>query len=84
MANKRLIRFYKGYLLTELLKVIQKDVTCQKIDLDLWLKGKFFDYEISTTDMTNDELNEIIYFCFDLGDKIGIYLNFPDNEFEID
>ena len=84
MANKRLIRFYKGYLLTELLKVINQEVTCQKVDLDLWLKGKFFDYEISTTDMTNDELNEIIYFCFDLGDKIGIYLNFPDNEFEID
>lgn len=84
MANKRLIRFYKGYLLTELLKVINQDVSCQKVDLDLWLKGKFFDYEISTVDMTNDELNEIIYFCFDLGDKIGIYLNFPDNEFEID
>ena len=84
MANKRLIKFYKGYLLTELLKVINQEVTCQKVDLDLWLKGKFFDYEISTTDMTNDELNEIIYFCFDLGDKIGIYLNFPDNEFEID
>ena len=84
MANKRLIRFYKGYLLTELLKVINQDVSCQKVDLDLWLKGKFFDYEIITVDMTNDELNEIIYFCFDLGDKIGIYLNFPDNEFEID
>lgn len=84
MANKRLIKFYKGYLLTELLKIISKDVKCEKTDLDLWLKGKFFDYEISTIDMTNDELNEIIYFCFDLGDKIGIYLNFPDNEFEND
>jgi hypothetical protein len=84
MANKRLIKFYKGYLLTELLKIISKDVNCEKTDLDLWLKGKFFDCEISTIDMTNDELNEIIYFCFDLGDKIGIYLNFPDNEFEND
>ncbi len=84
MANKRLIKFYKGYLLTELLKAIQKDVPCQKNDLDLWLKGKFFDFEISTIEMTNDELYEIIYFCFDWGDQLGIYLNFPDNEFEID
>ncbi len=83
MANKKLIRFYKGYVLTHLLIEINKEINCNKKDLDLWLKGKFFDYEISTVEMTNDELNEIIYFCFDLGDKIGIYLNFPNNEFEI-
>ena len=83
MANKKLIRFYKGYVLTELYKAIKNDLNCNKSDLDLWLKGKFFDDEISTTEMTNDQLNEIIYFCFDLGDQIGIYLNFPNNEFEI-
>lgn len=84
MANKKLIKFYQGYVLTEILKCIEKDVKCTKQELNLWLKGKFFDYEISTTEMTNDELYEIIYFCFDWGDQLGIYLNFPDNEFEID
>lgn len=84
MANKRLIRFYQGYVLPELLKVINKEINIEKKDLNLWIKGKFFDYEISTKDMTNDQLYEIIYFCFDFGDKIGIYLNFPDNEFETD
>lgn len=82
MANKRLIRFYQGYVLPELLKCIGKDVMCTKQELNTWLKRKFFDYEISTTEMSNDELTEIIYFCFDLGDLLGIYLNFPDNEFE--
>jgi hypothetical protein len=84
MANKKLIKFYQGYVLTEILKCIEKDVRCTKQELNLWLKGKFFDYEISTTEMTNDELYEIIYFCFDWGDQLGIYLNFPNNEFEID
>ena len=84
MANKKLIKFYQGYVLTEILKCIEKDAKCTKQELNLWLKGKFFDYEISTTEMTNDELYEIIYFCFDWGDQLGIYLNFPDNEFEID
>lgn len=84
MANKRLIRFYQGYLLPELLKAVNKEITIEKNDLNLWIKGKFFEDEISTKDMTNDELYEIIYFCFDFGDKLGIYLNFPDNEFETD
>lgn len=84
MANKRLIRFYQGYVLPNLLKCIEKDVKCTKQELNTWLKDKFFDCEISTTEMTNDELYEIIYFCFDWGDQLGIYLNFPDNEFEND
>jgi hypothetical protein len=84
MANKRLIRFYQGYVLPELLKVINQEINIEKKDLNLWIKEKFFDYEISTKDMTNDQLYEIIYFCFDFGDQIGIYLNFPDNEFETD
>lgn len=84
MANKRLIKFYKGYVLPNLLKAVKKQISCESKDLDAWLKGKFFEDDISTTEMTNDELYEIIYFCFDFGDEIGIYLNFPDNEFEID
>jgi hypothetical protein len=84
MANKRLIRFYQGYVLPNLLKCIEEDVKCTKQELNTWLKDKFFDCEISTTEMTNDELYEIIYFCFDWGDQLGIYLNFPDNEFEND
>jgi hypothetical protein len=84
MANKRLIKFYKGIVLPELLKAIRKDVGCQKDELDVWLKRKFFADNVSTLKMTNDELLEIIYFCFELGDEIGIYINFPNNEFEID
>lgn len=30
--------------------------------------------------MTSDELNELIVTCFTFADKIGIDLNFPDNE----
>jgi hypothetical protein len=84
MANKKLIKFYKGYLLNELFNAVKNEINCSKQDIDSWLKGKFFDYEISTVEMTNDELYEIIYFCFSWGDQLGIYLNFPDNEFEID
>ena len=31
--------------------------------------------------MTTDELNELITDAFDFGDQVGIYLNYPDNEY---
>jgi hypothetical protein len=31
--------------------------------------------------MTTEELNELITDAFDLGDSVGIHLNYPDNEY---
>ena len=38
--------------------------------------------EKSCLEMTIDELNELIITCFTFADKIGIELNYPNNECE--
>jgi hypothetical protein len=84
MANKRLIKFYKGYLLENIYKAVRNDLNIEKNDLNVWIKTKILNSDISCNEMTNDQLYEIIYFCFNFGDKLDIYLNFPDNEFTTD
>jgi hypothetical protein len=32
--------------------------------------------------MTTEELNELITDAFDLGDSVGIHLNYPNNEYK--
>lgn len=81
--NKRLIKFYKGIVLDKLHTHLVTNGTMISIDeLDTLLKS-ISGLDKSTTKMTTDELNELIIDAFDFGDQIGIYLNFPDNEFEL-
>ena len=77
MASAGLIKFYKGYILVELSKKI---TYATSDEICIWLKTKFNIQEKSCVDMTNDELYEIIYFCFELGDTLGLSLNFKGNE----
>lgn len=79
--NKRLIKFYKGVVLEKLHTHLVKTGTMISIDeLDNLVKS-ISGLNKSTTKMTTDELNELIVDAFDLGDQVGIYLNFPDNEY---
>ena len=81
--NKKLIKFYKGVVLDKLHTHLVQNGTIISIDeLDTLLKS-ISGLDKSTTKMTTDELNELIVDAFDFGDSVGIYLNFPDNEFEL-
>jgi len=80
--NKRLIKFYKGVVLEQLHTHLVKNGTMISIDeLDVLLKS-ITGLDKSTTKMTTDELNELITDAFDLGDSVGIHLNYPDNEYK--
>ena len=79
--NKRLIKFYKGVVLEQLHTHLVKNGTMISIDeLDVLIKS-ITGLDKSTTKMTTDELNELITDAFDLGDSVGIHLNYPDNEY---
>jgi len=79
--NKRLIKFYKGVVLEQLHTHLVKNGTIMSIDeLDVLLKS-ITGLDKSTTKMTTEELNELITDAFDLGDSVGIHLNYPDNEY---
>jgi hypothetical protein len=80
--NKRLIKFYKGVVLEQLHTHLVKNGTMISIDeLDVLLKS-ITGLDKSTTKMTTEELNELITDAFDLGDSVGIHLNYPDNEYK--
>ena len=80
--NKRLIKFYKGVVLEQLHTHLVKNGSMISIDeLDVLLKS-ITGLDKSTTKMTTDELNELITDAFDLGDSVGIHLNYPDNEYK--
>lgn len=80
MASKDLIIFYKGVVLKQLHQKVKEQIDVTINDLDIWIKRNN-DTQKSTKDMTNIELINICRWCFQFGDELGIYLNFPDNEF---
>ena len=81
MTNK-LIKFYKGYLLVQLHNHLTKEKNILSIcELDEMLKEHAgFEKEASCSDMTIDELQELISWSFDFGDHNGLFLNYPNNE----
>lgn len=80
--NKRLITFYKAICLHKIhARLIELRCLITIDELDKVLKEYAgFNANISTKDMTSDELNELIIWSFGYGDEIGIHLNFLDNE----
>ena len=80
--SKKLIKYYKGVVLDKLHTHLVQNGTMISIDeLDNLIKS-ISGLNKSTTKMTTDELNELIVDAFGLGDQVGIYLNFPNNEYE--
>jgi len=80
--TKKLIKYYKGYILVQLHDHIVKSGTIMSIcELDNLIKH-ISELDKSTTEMTIDELNELVVNAFDLGDSVGIHLNYPDNEYK--
>lgn len=80
--NTRLIKFYKGVVLTRIhtrLIELRSSKTIDEVDKEL-KEYAGFNANVSTKEMTQDELNELIVWSFAYGDEIGIHLNFLDNE----
>ena len=80
--SAKLIKFYKGICLRKIHERLEEQGSIKSIELlDKELKEYAgFNREVSTKDMTSDEINELIIWCFAYGDEIGIHLNFLDNE----
>jgi hypothetical protein len=80
--NKRLIKFYKGICLEKIhTRLIELRDSKTIKEVDRFLKEYAgFNSNVSTKDMTSDELNELIINSFQFGDSIGVYINFLDND----
>lgn len=77
--SKKLVKYYKGVCLETIHKELVKNHAYSIIEVDQLLKH-LAGIEKSCNDMESDELNELIVTCFTFADKIGIDLNFPNNE----
>jgi hypothetical protein len=80
--SAKLIKFYKGICVKKIherLIELRSSKTIAEVDKEL-KEYAGFNREISTKDMTSDEINELIVWSFAYGDEIGIHLNFLDNE----
>jgi hypothetical protein len=80
--SAKLIKFYKGICVKKIherLIELRSSKTITEVDKEL-KEYAGFNREISTKDMTSDELNELIVWSFAFGDQIGIHLNFLGNE----
>lgn len=78
-ASKRLITFYKSKVLEPLYKRLkEQDKDYIQEGVDRWLKRTAIGKEISCTEMTIDELQSVIVEGFQLGDKIGLHLDYPE------
>ena len=80
---KNLIKFYKGICLNKIhLRLCERGQFSIK-EVDTLLKNHAgLDVNLSCSEMTSEELNELIIWSFDFGNSIGLYLNFQDNEYE--
>jgi hypothetical protein len=79
--SKKLVKYYKGVCLETIHKELVKNHAYSIAEVDELLKYKA-GINKSCNDMTSDELNELIVTCFTFADKIGVELNYPNNECE--
>jgi hypothetical protein len=80
--SAKLIKFYKAICVKKIherLIQLRSSKTIAEVDKEL-KEYAGFNREISTKDMTSDEINELIINSFQFGDSIGVYINFLDNE----
>ena len=74
--TRNYIKFYKGYVLFEVHKVFS-ELGYKINDTDEMLK-RYAQVEKSCTKMDYFEINELIIWCFILGDEIGLNLDFKN------
>lgn len=74
--TKKQIKFIKGYLFQTIADALSLSI--QEVDLAI-KEGLEID---SISSLDDDGYMELCVYCFILGDKLGVNLNFPDNEAE--
>lgn len=72
--TKKQIKFIKGELYFKIAKHYK--VSIEQIDLEF---KEYFGFE-KLSEQDNDMFNEICIKCFEISDKFGLNLNFPNNE----
>lgn len=84
MDNKKLIIFYKSYVLKSIHNRLVELNNVMSIDeVDELLKYySGFKKDKSCKDMTKEELQELNVHSFLYGDTIGLNLNYKDNEWQ--
>lgn len=84
MDNKKLIIFYKSYVLKNIHNRLVELNNIKSIDeADELLKYySGFKKDISCKTMTKEQLQELIVHSFLYGDTIGLNLNYKDNEWQ--
>lgn len=81
-ASKKLIKFYKGCVLTPIVEKCLKDGNeVTKEQMDTYLKS-LVDLDKSCIEMSMDELGEVITQGFLFGDDIGLDLNYRKDELD--
>ena len=84
-ASKELIKFYKGVVLTKIVDTLNEDIgeviSIQHVDT---LLKDMVNIDMSCIEMSEDELYEVIYKGFEMGDAIGLTLGFPSDLEPID
>lgn len=74
MLTKTQITFIKGYLFKEL--GIALNLSVKEVDKEI---KEFLEIE-KISELDNDGFMQVSIHCFKLGDKLGLNLNFPNNE----
>lgn len=79
-ASKQLIVFYKAKVLEPIYKVLKEEGwTKSEVDQQLKRNARI---EKSCTEMTMDELGELIRWSFVFGDDLGLDLDFPKDNLD--
>lgn len=76
MLSKKQITYIKGYLFKQIADAL--DLSVKEVDREI--KNRLGIESISQLD--NDGYMEVCVYCFRLGDKLNLNLNFKDNEAE--
>jgi hypothetical protein len=82
-SNKALIKFYKGVCIEQIhLYIVGVGVVFAKSRLDKIAKNYAqFPYDSCVhVDVTIDNMQELIHWTFQLGDDIGVFIDYPDEE----
>jgi hypothetical protein len=82
MANNRLIKFYKGYVLQQIHTKLNEDGAVIPVeDVDKLIKHSV-DIDMSSVQMSNEELQAVILSGFSMADRIGLKLDYPQDKWD--
>ena len=83
MANRRLIKFYKGVVLQKIHTHVNKDGATMSIDqLDMFLKD-YSELSGSTLKMTLEEMKTLVEWSLYFANTIGCKVDYPTDKLDL-